>query len=53
MHDPQYARLMRLATRAALAVALTLVLAQRGVWGVRVHDVRGARDVLRVWERTR
>ncbi|MBS41813.1 MAG: dihydropteroate synthase [Nocardioides sp.] len=33
--------------------ALTLVLAQRGVWGVRVHDVRGARDVLRVWERTR
>lgn len=33
--------------------ALTLVLAQRGVWGVRVHDVRGTRDVLRVWERTR
>ncbi len=32
--------------------ALTLVLAQRGVWGVRVHDVRGTRDVLRVWERT-
>ena len=24
------------------------VLAQRGVWGVRVHDVRGTRDVLRV-----
>jgi dihydropteroate synthase len=33
--------------------ALTLVLAQRGVWGVRVHDVRGTRDVLSVWERTR
>ncbi len=33
--------------------ALTLVLAQRGVWGVRVHDVLGTRDVLRVWERTR
>jgi dihydropteroate synthase len=32
--------------------ALTLVLAQRGVWGVRVHDVRGTRDVLRVWEQT-
>ena len=32
--------------------ALTLVLAQRGVWGVRVHDVRGTRDVLRVWEAT-
>lgn len=33
--------------------ALTLVFAQRGVWGVRVHDVRGTRDVLRVWEQTR
>jgi dihydropteroate synthase len=33
--------------------ALTLLLAQRGVWGVRVHDVRGTRDVLRVWERMR
>ena len=32
--------------------ALTMVLAQRGVWGVRVHDVRGTRDVLRVWEAT-
>ncbi|MCW2817153.1 MAG: folP [Nocardioides sp.] len=32
--------------------ALTMVLAQRGVWGVRVHDVRGTRDVLRVWRRT-
>ncbi len=31
--------------------ALTLLLAQRGVWGVRVHDVRGTRDVLRVLER--
>jgi len=30
--------------------ALALLLAQRGVWGVRVHDVRGTRDVLRVWE---
>lgn len=33
--------------------ALTLVLAQRGAWGVRVHDVRGTRDVLAVWQRTR
>lgn len=33
--------------------ALTLVLAQRGVWGVRVHDVVGARDVLRLWQMTR
>jgi dihydropteroate synthase len=31
--------------------AITLLLAQRGVWGVRVHDVRGTRDVLRVLER--
>ena len=31
--------------------ALTLLLAQQGVWGVRVHDVRGTRDVLRVLER--
>jgi dihydropteroate synthase len=31
--------------------AVTLLLAQRGVWGVRVHDVRGTRDVLQVWER--
>ncbi|WP_370250046.1 dihydropteroate synthase [Nocardioides sp.] len=31
--------------------ALTLLLARRGVWGVRVHDVRGTRDVLEVWRR--
>ena len=31
--------------------AITLLLAQHGVWGVRVHDVRGTRDVLRVLER--
>ena len=31
--------------------AVTLLLAARGVWGVRVHDVRGTRDVLRVLER--
>ncbi len=33
--------------------ALTLVLARTGVWGVRVHDVRGTRDVLAVWQQTR
>ena len=32
MHDPQHARLMRLATRAALGVALTLVLAKAIAW---------------------
>ena len=28
--------------------ALTLLMAQQGVWGIRVHDVRGTRDVLRL-----
>lgn len=32
MHTPQHARLMRLATRAALTVALTLVLAKAIAW---------------------
>ena len=31
--------------------ALTVHLARRGVWGLRVHDVRAARDALRVLER--
>ena len=31
--------------------ALVVLLAQRGVWGLRVHDVRAARDALRVLER--
>ncbi len=31
--------------------ALTVLLAQRGVWGLRVHDVRAAKDALRVLER--
>ncbi len=34
--------------REAGSLALTLLLAQRGIWGVRVHDVRASRDVLRV-----
>ncbi len=41
------------AERETAGHALTLVLAQRGVWGVRVHDVRGTRDVLRLWQQTR
>jgi dihydropteroate synthase len=32
--------------------ALTLLLAQRGVWGVRVHDVTATLDALAVWRRT-
>jgi dihydropteroate synthase len=31
--------------------ALTVLLAQQGVWGLRVHDVRAAKDALRVLER--
>lgn len=37
--------------REAANQAITLLLAQAGVWGVRVHDVRGSRDVLRVLDR--
>jgi dihydropteroate synthase len=37
--------------REAANLAVTLLLAQQGVWGVRVHDVRASRDVLRVLER--
>ncbi|VXC22861.1 dihydropteroate synthase [Nocardioides sp. AX2bis] len=31
--------------------ALSVLVAGQGVWGVRVHDVRGTRDALAVWER--
>ncbi len=34
--------------REAAGLALTVELARREVWGVRVHDVRAHRDVLRV-----
>ena len=34
--------------REDATTALTVVLAQAGVWGVRVHDVRSSRDALRV-----
>lgn len=37
--------------REAANIALTVLLAQRGVWGVRVHDVRPNRDALDVWNR--
>lgn len=37
--------------REAASTALTLLLAQRGVWGIRVHDVRASRDALRVLAR--
>ena len=37
--------------REDATTALTALLAERGVWGIRVHDVRAARDAVRVWER--
>jgi dihydropteroate synthase len=37
--------------REAANTALTLLLAQRGVWGIRVHDVRASRDALKVLDR--
>jgi len=37
--------------REAAGAAITVLLAQRGVWGIRVHDVRASRDALEVWAR--
>jgi dihydropteroate synthase len=37
--------------REYAGTALTLLLAQRGVWGLRVHDVRASHDTLRVLTR--
>jgi dihydropteroate synthase len=37
--------------REDATTALTVLLAQLGVWGIRVHDVRAARDALRTLER--
>jgi dihydropteroate synthase len=37
--------------REAAGAAITVLLAQRGVWGIRVHDVRASRDALTVWQR--
>ncbi len=34
--------------REFAGVALTVLLARRGVWGLRVHDVRASLDALRV-----
>ena len=34
--------------REAASTALTLLLAMRGVWGIRVHDVRASADALAV-----
>lgn len=37
--------------RESASTALTLLLAQRGVWGIRVHDVRASADALAVLDR--
>jgi dihydropteroate synthase len=39
--------------RDAATTALTVVAAQQGCWGVRVHDVPGSADAVRVVERLR
>ncbi len=37
--------------REDATTALTVLLAQQRVWGLRVHDVRASRDALRTLER--
>jgi dihydropteroate synthase len=42
--------------REHATTALTVLLAQQGIWGLRVHDVRNSRDALRTlarWEEAR
>ncbi len=38
--------------REAATLATTVLAVEAGVWGVRVHDVRGSVDAIRVWEAT-
>ena len=41
--------------REHATTALTVLLAQQGVWGLRVHDVRAAHDALLAlarWDQT-
>jgi dihydropteroate synthase len=37
--------------REGATLALTVLLAQQRVWGIRVHDIRASRDALRTLER--
>lgn len=39
--------------RAAATIATTLLAIDAGAWGVRVHDVRGNVDAIRVWQATK
>ncbi|WP_052305340.1 dihydropteroate synthase [Stackebrandtia nassauensis] len=41
------------AERADATLATSLLAFSAGVWGVRVHDVRGTADARQVWEATR
>lgn len=38
--------------RAAATIATTVLAVSAGAWGVRVHDVRGNVDAIRVWRAT-
>ncbi len=38
--------------REAATLATSILAAMAGVWGIRVHDVRGTVDALRVWQAT-
>jgi len=40
------------AAREAATLATTVLAVAAGVWGVRVHDVRGTVDAIKVWEAT-
>jgi dihydropteroate synthase len=40
------------AGREAATLATTVLAVAAGVWGVRVHDVRGTVDAIKVWEAT-
>ena len=44
-------RLRPVDEREHASTALTVLLAQRGLWGLRVHDVRASRDALRMLAR--
>jgi dihydropteroate synthase len=39
--------------REAAHLAVVTLLADRGIWGVRVHDVRASRDALAAWQAMR
>jgi dihydropteroate synthase len=39
--------------REAATIATTLLAVAAGVWGVRVHDVRGNVDAIKVWQATK